>query len=322
MRLASRPIAGGVLVKRLPIVFVGALAVGLVLLWAASLRAQPELTTENDPSLWKSFFERGCSTLIEGVPIVRRPEGASAVSAALSSVIGFYERTYPILGPPVPQRAQRLASQSISAMGVARDPGLTDAVARVWYDVEARSSERFFAESQRLRKPASEGMVRSYAIQRADIGKVEGLQWFARDKLQTAKVDRFSPPVIDILAINLRAKMPVIIVVNGGQHAYVGVGFDESRVVVIDHESAKPLVVPAEQFLLTEEDRKSSSEFATKARESLRGQMVLLDAVTACTERRIEGIRFISSSKLGTRVEMYTISWSSDLYAVQQLIRK
>jgi hypothetical protein len=256
--------------------------------------------------------------LLDGVPIIPKAEGLNLMNLALSSVIGYYERAFPILGPPVPQRAERLTSQSVATLGWTKDATATDAVTKVWYGVETRSWESFFDKSRSVRMPATEGVLRGFALQRLDIDRVEALAMLARDRLQKVKIDHVPSLSLDALGGALRARHPVVIVLDRPKSvAYTAVASHESWAVVVDPDSAKPSAVPAEQELLGEEDRKSPGEFATQARELLKNRKILLDEPTACVAKRPTGLRFLNVTKPAGRGEMHVVTWEPDVDAIR-----
>jgi hypothetical protein len=112
--------------------------------------------------------------------------------------------------------------------------------------------------------------------------------------------------------------------VNNGQYVYAAIGYFEGRLVVIDSDSARPLKVPAQSILLTEQDRKSTKEFASRARELLKDETLLVDEMSSCgVKKRSVGLKFVDLSKLPERTEISIIrAWDLDMARVLKLIQK
>ncbi len=309
--------------RMVQVVFASSLTLALsAAVLSVPLLGQPDVRGGDDNARWSAYYAAKCPDLVEGIPIVPQAKGSSPLSASLSSVVGYYERSFPILGPPVPKRVPRLAHQSVITLGWSPDDKTIDGVAKVWYDVEARSSERFFAVSYKVPPPVTEGTIRSYGLQSMDIGSLEALQRLAHERLQNVKIDRVPSTTPDGLRAGLQKKAPAVLVVDQGKAVYTVAGLHERMAVVIDPGSAKPLALPAQQVLLGEKDRRSSGEFASRARALLKDEEVLVDDSTSCRERKPDGVQFVDPSRLAGPVDAYVVYWFTDFTAVQRSMKK
>jgi hypothetical protein len=308
--------------RMVPMVLVGSIALVLsAIILSVPLMGQPDARSGDDDARWSAFYAGQCPNLIEGIPLVPQAKGSPPLSASLSSVVGYYDRSFPILGPPVPDRIPRLVKQAVMTLGWDTDETTIDGVYKLWYDVEARSSERFFAVSHKAPPPATEGTIRSYGLQAMDIGSVEALPRLARQRLQDVRIDRV-PATPDGFRVGIMKKAPVVLVIDHGKATYTVVGLHERMAVVIDPGSAKSLALPAQQALLGEEDRKSTGEFASRAKALLKDEKVFIDDTTSCREKRPEGLQFVDPGRFKGSVDAYVIYWFTDFNAVQRQMKK
>jgi hypothetical protein len=266
---------------------------------------------------------KGRCTLIENIPIVARSAEVSPTDAILSSIVGYYERQFPILGPPQPKRVQQLFSLTVATQKD-MDDARRDAFSAALYGLEA-STFKSFRDVARAHLGESDGAVRGYFLRTLERARVdETLQRVARDRFQTVKVERIGAVSFAAMKNAVAGQKPAVLSVGGGKYVYAVVGYfePEALAIVIDSDAAKPLRVPAERVLITEQDRKSSGKFATRAREKLKGETLLFDGRTSCLEQRPAGLKFLNPSKLGGGTDLYVIlEWALDLSRMQEFIR-
>jgi hypothetical protein len=172
----------------------------------------------------------------------------------------------------------------------------------------------------------TDGAVRSYFLRTlGGAGVEETLRKIASERFQTVKVERFTTLSFATVKNAVRAQKPAVLSVRGGQITYAVIGYfdPENLAIVIDSDSARPIQVPAERVLLTEQDRKSTGKFASRAREVLKGQTFLDDDRTSCGVGRPAGLRFLNPNKLREGTELYVVhTWGLDTPRVLGIIRK
>jgi hypothetical protein len=279
--------------------------------------AQPDRFFVGDEDfLWLKFLNAPC-TLIEGVPIVSRSEvrEASPSDAIVSSIIGYYQRDFPILGPPVPSRVDQLVwatSSTYKITNLSQQNELRKALSAV----EAKSFANFKDIS--LKYPSeSDGGVRIhflYSLGRK--GPTEKLERIAKEQNQTVFTKTVTEVSYSGIMNTVLAKKLSILNIDQGKFVYLVVGTyqAEELAIVIDPDSARLNVLPAEEVYLTEKDRKSTGSFATQAREILSGQTVAVDEITSCKGKRPAGLRFLHLKNLfSSRTHLQIIQdWQLD----------
>lgn len=282
---------------------------------------------QDDDIRWSLFLKGRCA-LIEKVPIVAKAANVSMTAATLSSVVGYYERQVPILGPPVPRRIPKLVENTRAAYKEL-DMAAFDAVAKALYTVEARSFRNYIV-SARQHLNETEGAIRSYILQKyvnelgpAEIGEI--LRKLAGDKLQAVTVENILRPSAEAIKSFINKEKTAVLSIDSGKYVYAVVGYVEEgqTLIVIDPQSAKPVAVPAEQVFITDADRKSAGEFSRRAREILQDRKILIDEATSCAAKRPNGVRFLNPFKVAGQIQLYVIhDWTLDKGQVKELLRK
>lgn len=262
--------------------------------------------------------------------MVQRAPDVASLGAALSSVVGYYERQLPIIGPPVPKRIENLLIRPIPGLKPldAREQAL---LSKTLYEIQDRNLE-VFLEHTRAHPNESDGIIRSYILQKHRAGEInDTLRQIARDRLQDVSVEKrsitsgvpFGDMVIP-LSEAVDRKNLALLYIRDSALAYVSVGYQYGGelLIVIDPAASVPKPVPAEQILLTDEDRKSGDPWSKQARELVAKQTVLVDELTSCKGSRPAGLRFLNTGRLRDRADAYIVrAWTLSDVGVRQLLQ-
>lgn len=289
--------------------------------------AQNDVFMPDADQRWASFLRQPRCTLVENVPIVPRTGGVPAGEAALSSVLGYYERRFPLIGPPQPKRIEALAAAPIPGMRALSDSDRLT-LTRLLHDVDQRNFDAFLDMARRY-PDVTDGVIRGRLIGQNHRGDVAvTLRKLASDGYQTVAIEplqlRQGVPFgqnVDPLTAAVDAKQLALLTISGQQPMVltsVGYASGGEILIVIDPTEAEPVPVPAESAYLTEADRRSQGPWAQRARELFARQTANEDAVTACRGSRPRGLRFLAAGRLLGRAEAHIIrSWSLDLVRVR-----
>lgn len=321
MKPCRKAPAGGFCVSRTALASIVMLSTLYVAFTSSSIRAQPDFLAGNDDQHWESVLAGDC-TIIEGVPIVRKVKGISTEATVLSSIMGYYDKILPVLGPPlakrVPDLLARMQSEAIKKglKLTAREVVIrTDAL----YRVEANNFEEFI-EFARKHPNQTDGVIRGYILDAHGVGSgllkaFNVLQDIAKTNLQVVRIENLSSPKPMWFKNVIDEKKFGLLSISGGKFVYtvVGYAYGGELAVVIDPESARATELPAIDVLLTKNDRESKGEFAVRARDLLRDQRIAVDAITTCTSKRPPGLRFINPFKLDEDFEAFVFhQWALD----------
>jgi hypothetical protein len=302
-------VAHEILVLRLSRLLVFWVAIASTVAATAQSDVGESLFRRDEDTLWKAFTGTPC-TLIEEVPIVGLSVSVSAEAATLSSIVGYQERRMPFPGLHESVRLRQLAELPFfSALDERAQQLLVETVRQNTAD----QFDRFLKESRAF-PDATEGEVRARILQQYGTTTIDRmLNAFAHDRLGEVHVDM--RPLsgtwgVEAIKTPVDAKTPAALVIDvDGQRlvlTLVGYFQQNESIIVLDPRRARPKMVPAMQALLTEQDRLSTGELATRARERLKNRTVLLDEVTSCTAvTRPSGLRFLTRNV--ARAELFTV---------------
>lgn len=288
---------------------------------------QQSLFASNQDELWEEAIKTSPCPHIENVPIVGSGSIVTSKNAALSSIVGYINADFPILGPPPPSRLLRLVAQTeakVSEVKPQRDSQsgrggknkqLQSLLYKRLHEVENQAFREFLHYS-RGRSYEAEGLIRAYALQESYNHKPRAtLQRLAFNRAQVSRV-RTIPPSRQAIAQIIRSKSIAILSVDDDLSVYPVLGGlrDGEYITVINTREARYIEKSAAEVLLTPQDLHSEREFAKKAREQLRGKILKMEILVTCTGSRPPGVTFIRTDAVPTTAELSVIDgWELDV---------
>ena len=326
MKRCRKAPAGGFCLSRTAFASIVMLSTLYVAFTPSSIRAQPVFLAGNDDQHWESVLAGDC-TLIEGVPIVRKVKGISTEAAVLSSIMGYYNKILPVLGPPLAERVPDLLAR-MQSEGLNLTAREVEIVTEALYRVEAKNFEEF-VEFSRKHPNQTEGVIRAYILDAHGVGSgflrdFNVIQRIAKTNFQVVHIEKLSNPKSMWFKNVIDEKKFGLLSMGGGKFVYavVGYAYGGKLAVVIDPESAHATELPAINVLLTKSDRESKGEFATRARDLLRDQRIAVDSMTTCTTKRPPGLRFIAPFNIDEDFEAFVFhQWALDPSQIRKMVK-
>ena len=290
---------------------------------ASIATAQSRLFPADDEQLWARFQKDICS-LIENVPLVKRVPEITSVAATASAILGYFERDYPIFGPPVYGRGARMLNKFGDRAGRTPSAEERDKLSGLFHELEVEAFKTY-AQNARAYPGESLGIARSRYLQKRGSQPMETLlAGVAKERRQVVRGQILGLSQVDFIS-SIDSKRLLILVLDGGKTTFSVVGYFQRGefLIVIDPETAQPVMVPAYDVQLTDKDRIATDPWSQNAREILKGEKLVVDEVTSCKGRRPSGLRFLSPGRLDyklTQVHVIT-EWGLDIAALEQLLK-
>jgi hypothetical protein len=295
---------------------------------ASPAAPQTEFFADREDEHW-SRFQKGKCTLIEGVPIVPQAPKVQPVDAAISSVLGFYEATLPLVGPAQPGRLDRLVAAT--PIGRPLDAQEQQTLAERLDEIQQQTWQTFLTAA-RANPNQTDGMVRSHVVTKLGGPTPSAvLRKIAADRLQAVTIDTLTLTsqtvggLAGFLTGAVDKKAPTLLIVDGGKATFVGVGYGAGGelLIVVDPQSAKARLVPGDEAFMSESDRKSSDAWAQEARKTYARRRVPVDEITSCKGSRPAGLRFLLPYRLVNRTEIHAVrDWGLDAARIRVLLQQ
>jgi hypothetical protein len=294
---------------------------GLILLLSQSAAnvnltpKSPAYFANNPDVLWEEAIKMDPCLHVTGVPIVGTDRKVSMRAAALSTIAGYYDAKFPVLGPPTPHKVQHLAEEAIRST---QNPEATGRFSNLLSSLILQLQDKAYSEFLQYaegRPYEADGLIRAYAIDENYLGEAgEALQMLATPKYQVVRVRNRPPTMAAFAHLGRSGLVGILSLDEGAVYPVIGQLHDGEIATIIDPGEATYIVRAAADIFLTPQDRQSNGEFARHARTVLKDKTVRLDINVSCIGPRPSGVRFINVEKLPSSAELSVIEeWKLDI---------